>query len=128
MLQACDSSEPQQNLTDEQAEMGDIENEFSGVWGKWQQGYNPQNAQARTMHLNASVARIQAKLHARANKTSTSDGIDEKDGDSSPIRDATGEVIASSTQECAAAEVCILSLAVTSFALPVCGCLMIRRH
>ena len=106
----------------------ELEPEFSGIWRQWQAGYNPQNAQTRTMHLNASVARIQAKLHARANETSTSDRIDEKDGDSSPIRDATGEVIASSTQECAAAEVCILSLAVTSFALPVCGCLMIRRH
>lgn len=42
------------------------ETEFSGIWGKWQAGYNPQNAQARTAHLEASIAWIDAKLHARA--------------------------------------------------------------
>ena len=69
--------------TKQAAVTAELEPEFSGSWRQWQAGYNPQNAQARTMHLNASIARIQAKLHARANKTSTNDQIDKKDGDSS---------------------------------------------
>ena len=98
---------------------------FSGIWRKWQAGYNPRNAQARTMHLNASFARIQAKLHARVNTTSTNDRIDEKDDrDSTTTTNVTGEVIASSTQECAAAQVStlvvyILSLTVCSGTLAV---------
>ena len=39
--------------------------EFSGVWGKWQQGYDLNNAQRRTLFLRASIQQTKAKLHAR---------------------------------------------------------------
>ena len=59
--------------------------EWSGIWGKQQEGCDPLNAEDRAKHLAASVNRTREKLDARRVKLRAAESVPQSHTQSAPL-------------------------------------------
>ena len=59
--------------------------EWSGIWGKQQEGYDPLDAEGRAKHLAASVKRTREKLAARRLRLTAADSVPQSHTQSAPL-------------------------------------------